>query len=92
MYHELFGPRGAEDEREDFWTHIPEGSDMLPGMLPMDDRTEAPGAARARRHSHGDALTPDQIDGLRQALAPDTFPQDGRDDDQAAHTPEGPAI
>ena len=34
MYHEPYGPRGAESEREDFWTDIPEGGDMLPGVLP----------------------------------------------------------
>lgn len=34
MYHEPYGPRGAESEREDFWTDIPEGNDMLPGVLP----------------------------------------------------------
>ncbi len=34
MYHHQHGPRGAEEEREDFWTNIPEGSDMLPGFLP----------------------------------------------------------
>lgn len=39
MYHTQHGPRGAEEEREDFWTDIPEGSDMLPGFLPA-----APGA------------------------------------------------
>ena len=69
MYHELFGPRGAEDERGDFWTSIPEGGDMLPGMLPGEDHTEAPGAARSHRHAHqaGD-VTPQEIDELRQAL------------------------
>lgn len=71
MYHELFGPRGAEDERGDFWTSIPEGGDMLPGMLPGEDHTEAPGAARSHRHAHqaGD-VTPQEIDELRQALDP----------------------
>lgn len=34
MFHEEFGPRGAEDERRDFWTDVPEGADMLPGALP----------------------------------------------------------
>ena len=34
MYHEPYGPRGAESEREDFWTDIPDGGDMLPGVLP----------------------------------------------------------
>lgn len=34
MYHEPYGPRGAERESEDFWTDIVEGGDMLPGMLP----------------------------------------------------------
>lgn len=34
MYHNQHGPRGAEEEWEDFWTDIPEGSDMLPGFLP----------------------------------------------------------
>ena len=31
MLHEPNGPRGAKEEREDFWTDIPEGADMLPG-------------------------------------------------------------
>lgn len=26
-----YGPRGAEDEREEFWTDIPEENDPLPG-------------------------------------------------------------
>lgn len=106
MYHELFGPRGAEDERDDFWTSIPEGGDMLPGMLPTDDRTEPPGAAQARRHAPaaGD-LTPRQLDELRQALDPETPPakpgKPGEEprrrppitgEDQVAHTPQGPAI
>lgn len=75
MYHELFGPRGAEDERGDFWTSIPEGGDMLPGMLPGEDHTEAPGAARSHRHAHqaGD-VTPQEIDELRQALDPQVDP------------------
>ncbi len=34
MNHAPYGPRGAESEREDFWTDIPEGNDMLPGTLP----------------------------------------------------------
>ena len=34
MYHGPYGPRGAESEREDFWTDIQEGSDMMPGVLP----------------------------------------------------------
>lgn len=33
MLHEPYGPRGAEEEHEDFWTDIPEGADMLPGTL-----------------------------------------------------------
>lgn len=28
------GPHGAEEERPDFWQDIPEGSDMLPGVMP----------------------------------------------------------
>ena len=101
MYHELFGPRGAEDERDDFWTGIPEGGDMLPGMLPTDDHTEAPGAARAHHHA-ADGMTPEEIDELRQALDPETpavRPGDAPEqapritgDDQAAETPRGPAI
>lgn len=104
MYHELFGPRGAEDERDDFWTGIPEGGDMLPGMLPTDNHTEAPGAARAH-HRAADRVTPEEIDELRQALDPETPParpgKPGEEprrhppvtgEDQAAHTPQGPAI
>ena len=34
MYHEPFGPHGAEEEHSDFWTDIPEGSDMMPGVMP----------------------------------------------------------
>lgn len=102
MYHELFGPRGAEDEREDFWTSIPEGGDMLPGMLPTDERTEAPGAAQAHPHASSDRVTPEELDGLRQALDPEDIPARPGDaperhpsvtgDDQAAETPDGPAI
>ena len=42
MLHEPYGPRGAEDERDDF----PEGPDTLPGGLPGDeiDPTTAFGA------------------------------------------------
>ena len=28
------GPHGAEEERPDYWQDIPEGGDMLPGVLP----------------------------------------------------------
>lgn len=38
MYHEPYGPRGAEDERKDFWTDIAEGADALPGELPPAER------------------------------------------------------
>lgn len=34
MYHEPFGPEGTENEHSDFWTDIPEGSDMIPGVMP----------------------------------------------------------
>ena len=33
MEYRPYGPRGAESEREDFWTDIPEGSDMVPDRL-----------------------------------------------------------
>ena len=36
MHHEAYGPRGAEEEHTDFWTNLPEGSDMLPGGLPAE--------------------------------------------------------
>ena len=32
MEYRPYGPRGAESEREDFWTDIPEGSDMVPAL------------------------------------------------------------
>lgn len=34
MKEHWYGPRGAEDERDGFWTDIPEGDDMIPGVLP----------------------------------------------------------
>ena len=34
MAYNPYGPRGAESEREDFWSDIPEGNDMVPEILP----------------------------------------------------------
>lgn len=50
MYHEPYGPRGAESEQEDFWTDIMEGSDMIPGMIPSD-----PDAMKTRREAQNRA-------------------------------------
>ena len=45
MEYRPYGPRGAESEREDFWTDIPEGSDMVPDLLPnMPDEMETDGS------------------------------------------------
>ena len=45
MEYRPYGPRGAESEREDFWTDIPEGSDMVPDVLPnMPDEMETDGS------------------------------------------------
>ncbi len=37
MEYSQHGPRGAEDERRDFWTGLAEGADALPGVLPVPD-------------------------------------------------------
>lgn len=34
MLNNGYGPHGAEEEHEDFWTDLAEGADMLPGGLP----------------------------------------------------------
>lgn len=34
------GPHGAEEERPEFWQDIPEGSDMLPGLMPGEQQTQ----------------------------------------------------
>ena len=46
MYHEPFGPRGAEDERGDFWTDLSEVRDDLYRQDPA-----APQAVQRRLHS-----------------------------------------
>ncbi|MDD6319598.1 MAG: hypothetical protein PUA63_01885 [Oscillospiraceae bacterium] len=40
MHHEIYGPRGAEEEHSDFWTDLAEGADMLPGVLPAEEEQE----------------------------------------------------
>ena len=34
MLHEHHTSHENENHQDDFWTHIPEGGDMLPGMVP----------------------------------------------------------
>ena len=40
MLHKHYGPRGAEEELEEFWDSIPEGADMLPGPV-VDNPADA---------------------------------------------------
>lgn len=62
MLHEPYGPRGAEDERGDFWTDIPEGADMLPGGLPGGEEDTIDTLA----DGHGD---PDVLSPIRPAVS-----------------------
>lgn len=52
-----YGPRGAESEREDFWTDIPEGNDMLPGVLPGMLPGALPGTLGGAQHAGPDPQT-----------------------------------
>ena len=68
MYHEPFGPEGTENEHSDFWTDIPEGSDMMPGVMPgmmpggvpspLADDLYPTGRHAAQKNEYGTGIDP----------------------------------
>ena len=71
MFHEPFGPRGAEDERDTFWTDLGEVTDAAyrddPDAAPAAKRTV--GTNSARHPSH---YVPDTVQQV-MPLVPETL-------------------
>lgn len=63
MLHEPFGPRGAEDERDDFWTDLAEVTDAA--------YHQDPGAADRRLGTHNALHGPDYLPNTVQEAEPD---------------------
>ncbi|WP_300368546.1 hypothetical protein [uncultured Subdoligranulum sp.] len=68
MFHEPFGPRGAEDERDDFWTDLSEVTDTAYREDPAAPQAGRRLNSTSRRQSAGDVMLPD----IGQHLEEDT--------------------
>ena len=68
MFHEPFGPRGAEDERDTFWTDLGEVTDAAY----RDEEPASPDTAKRSvglQHAHGSA---DMLPGTVLPMTPGT--------------------
>lgn len=81
MFHEPFGPRGAEDERDTFWTDLGEVTDAAY----REDPEQAPTQKRTVDRGNAHHAT-DYIPGTVLPLAPETL---GGEDSASRQDPLG---
>lgn len=72
MFHEPFGPRGAEDERDTFWTDLGEVSDAAYRDDPEEVSSPAGRTVNTRSARHVSHYQPDTVQQVLP-LAPETL-------------------